>query len=342
MGIALTIVQLNITNLAVFIVDGQHLGIDKTLIRCQIQLSITLQHFLMQLRIHLHGITLHQLSGCLEITFTLDALNLCQQSGYQFSKLLIIRDFNEGFAIALHQSDHVAVLITPMGNEGPVTHVGFFYLTTWRDADQLRHQSIHHIGIILRLISLTIRRQSQLHQLLISDIIQSEEISPCLLYRIAISLQSVRIHTRQQPSTTMPQTLVEIRMQVITDIPILLYHLERIGINHKLLLESIAMSRLIIGIGNIADGNALTAILSANPVGIRQVDTDGRRRIFIATQHRSTDHAGSNALHHRFLESVIHRRVILKPLGILTDSSRPLGGFFVHIFHQSFPRALQS
>ena len=247
------------------------------------------------------------MSGSLEITFTLDSLNLCQQAGYQLSKLLIIRDFNEGFALTLHQSDHVAMLITPMGNKGPVTHMGFLYLATWRDTDQLRHQSIHHISIILRLISLTIRHQSQLHQLFISDIIQSEEIGPRFLYRIAVSLQGIRIHTRQELSATMSQALMEIRMQVVTDIPILLNQLKRLCINHKLLLESITMGRLVVGIGNIANGNALTTVLRTNPVCIRQVDTYGRRWIFIATQHRCTDHTGCNALHHRLTETRIHR-----------------------------------
>ena len=36
------------------------------------------------------------------------------------------------------------------------------------------------------------------------------------------------------------------------------------------------MSRLVVSIGNIRDGNALAAVLSANPIGVRQIDADSR------------------------------------------------------------------
>ena len=229
-----------------------------------------------------------------------------------------------------------------MGDEGTIAHVGFLNLTTWGDTDELGHQTIHHIGIILRLIGFLIRSQPQFHQFPVCDIVQSEEVGPRLLYRISVSLEGIRIYARQELSATMSQTLVEVGMQVVTDIPVFLDHPECLRINHELFLKTITMGGFIVGIGDITDGDALTAILGTDPVGIRQVDAYGRRRILISTQHGCTDDAGRHTLDHRFLKSYIYRRMVLKPLGILTDGSGPTGGFFIHILHQTFPRALQS
>ena len=44
----------------------------------------------------------------------------------------------------------------------------------------------------------------------------------------------------------------------------------------------------------------------------------------------------------RFAETGINRRMVLKPLGILADSLRTLGGLQVLILHNSLPRAFQS
>ena len=83
-------------------------------------------------------------------------------------------------------------------------------------------------------------------------------------------------------------------------------------------------------------------MLLANPVGIRQIDTDGRSRIFLTTEHCRTDYVGSNALHLRLAETGIHRRMVLKPLRILTDGLRALGSLQVLVFHDSLPGTLQS
>ena len=83
MGITLRIIQLDITDFTVVIIDGQHHRIDKSFVRSKVQMTITFQHFGMKSGIDFHGITLHQLTGCLEITFTLDALYLSQQTGNQ-------------------------------------------------------------------------------------------------------------------------------------------------------------------------------------------------------------------------------------------------------------------
>ena len=140
----------------------------------------------------------------------------------------------------------------------------------------------------------------------------------------------------------MTQTLVQIRMEIVADIPIFLNHLKRRGVDDELLLKTTAVSRLVIGIGDIADGDALRAILSPDPIGIRQVDADGGGGVFVASEHGRADDAGRDALHHGFPETGIDRRVVLKPLCILTDGHGATGGILIDIFHQTLPRAFQS
>ena len=82
----------------------------------------------------------------------------------------------------------IAVIMTPMSDERSIAHVGLFDLMARGDADELRHQSIHHIGIVLRLIGFTVRQEAELHQFGIRHIIKAEEIGTGFLNRIAISL----------------------------------------------------------------------------------------------------------------------------------------------------------
>ena len=98
--------------------------------------------------------------------------------------------------------------------------MGLFNLVAWRDTNELGHQTVHHIGIVLRLKRLHIRRQAQLHQFGICDIIESEEVCPRLLDGIAIGFQCIRVNTRQKPSAAVSQTLMQIGMQVIADIAV--------------------------------------------------------------------------------------------------------------------------
>ena len=90
----------------------------------------------------------------------------------------------------------------------------------------------------------------------------------------------------------MTETLVEIRVQVVTDIAITGDQVERRLVDDELFLEPAALCCLIIGIGDIRDGDALRAILRSDPVCIRQVDANSRRGIFVTAQHCGTDHIG--------------------------------------------------
>ena len=65
-------------------------------------------------------------------------------------------------------------------------------------------------------------------------------------------------------------------MQIITNVAIFLYQLQCSLINHKFLLKATPLRSLVIGIGDIADGDALRTIARTYPVGIGQIDTDCR------------------------------------------------------------------
>ena len=316
----------------------------------------------MQVWINIHGILLYQLACRLIIPLALDSLNLGKEFSEEMTELPVIIHLHIGaggydislsilqgilgrsiayfFRNQFHGS--LGMLQGPPGNEGTVSHVRLLNLIPLLDSDGLGEQTVHQITVILRLESFIIRSQSQLNQLMISHIVQAEEIGPRLLYRIAIRLQGIRISARKKLTATMSQTLVKVGMQVIGDISILVHQRHSLLIDDKLISESVALSRLVVGICQVADGNALRTVLLADPVGIRQIDADSRSRIFLSAEHRRTDHVGSNAFDLRFSETGIHRRMILKPLCILTDGLGALGSLQVLIFHDSLPGSFQT
>ena len=77
------------------------------------------------------------------------------------------------------------------------------------------------------------------------------------------------------------------------------------------------------------------------PVGVRQIDANGSRRILFTTQHCST-HGISRYTFHRFLfKTSINRRVVFKPLRIITYLMGALRGLFILIGNNAFPRTFQ-
>ena len=66
----------------------------------------------------------------------------------------------------------------------------------------------------------------------------------------------------------MTETFVKVGMQIIADVAILFDQPKRILILDKFLLKATTLRRFGLGIGNIADGDALRAILRPYPVGI--------------------------------------------------------------------------
>ena len=145
----------------------------------------------MQGWVDVHGIFLHQLAGRLIITLALDTLNLSKQFSKQMAELPVIIHLHIGsggydislsilqgilgrsiahlFCHQLHGT--LGMLQRPPGYEGTVSHVRLLNLVALLDADGLGEQSVHQITVILRLVSLVVRSQSQFHQLVVGYII---------------------------------------------------------------------------------------------------------------------------------------------------------------------------
>ena len=138
-------------------------GIDKALIRRKVELLITCQNLFVQYGVNLHAIRLNQLTSAFVVTRTLNALNLGQQFAKQVAKSCIVVYLHIGLAMLLYQFYHLsslAMFVSPTGNEGTIAHVSLFNIVTRLDTYQLRHKAIHHIRVILTLISLQVGRKS--------------------------------------------------------------------------------------------------------------------------------------------------------------------------------------
>ena len=100
------------------------------------------------------------------------------------------------------------------------------------------------------------------------------------------------------------------------------------------------MGRHVIGIGNVVDGHRLRAVLLANPVGVGQVDADGRRGVAVAAEHRHGDDLGRDALHLLLAVLGSNGRVVLEPLCVLRDDRRAVAGRRVDEVDNRLPRSL--
>ena len=306
------------------------------------QLSITFQHLGMKVGVNLYGITFHQLTGCLVVSFALDALHLGQQTGNEGAQAFVVSNLDEGLSVTVHDADDVTLCIAPMGDEGTVAHVGLLYLVTRFYARQLRHQTVHHVCIILGLVGLEVGRQPQFHKLWVGHVIKSEEVGTRFFDGVAIGLQRLWVCARQELSATVSEALMQIGMQVVAHIAVLTDKGKGFLVDDKFLLEAAATSSTVIGLRKVANGHALRAVLRTYPVGIGQVNTNGRRGIFVTSEHRRTNNVGRHALYLGFTETRVNRRMVFEPLGVLTDGLRALRGFQVLVLHKSFPRAFQS
>ena len=234
------------------------------------------------------------------------------------------------------------MLVDPVGNERTIAHVGLLYLIAWFNAHQLCHESVEHVGVVLRLVCPAIGQQTEFNKLRIGNVIETEQVGTRLFYGISIGLQRIGAHTWQQLSAAVPQAFVQVGMKVITCVAIGKNHRTGGIVDDKLFHEATSSRCFRISFGDVLNGDTLRSMLSTNPVGIRQIDANGCRRILITTKHSCTDDVGRYTFDFLFLKSIINRRMILKPLRPLTNGLCALCAFFVAILHKSLPRAFQA
>ena len=150
-------------------------------------------------------------------------------------------------------------------------------------------------------------------------------------------LERILGHTRQQFATTVTDTLVKIGMQIAAESTVFLIDSTDLIVNHELLVETVAFRSLVISMHEIVDRDGLGAVLLANPVGIRQVDTDRRSRIAIAGKDSSRDHFRGHSLNLLFLVFRVGRRVVFEPLSIVRNELRTLGSCQVFEINHRLP-----
>ena len=286
----------------------------------------------MQFGIDLHGIVLDQLACAFEVARRLDTLDFGQQFAEESTHLGIVVHHHVGLAVLLLQFDHLvgsSLLVHPAGDEGTVAHVGFLNLVTRLDAHQLGHQAVHQVGIELSLVGIGIRQKSQLNQFGVGYVIKAEQVSTGFLDGRAVSLQGIGVNTWKQLARTMAETFVQVGMKFVGQVGIFVDIIQfGLAIN-KLFVEAIAVGGLVVSIGNVADSHRLGAVLATYPVGVGQVDADGRSRIEVACQDGGGDNLGRHTFHFFFLELLVHRRMVFEPLGIGTDGLRTTGSLEV-------------
>ena len=291
------------------------------------------------------GIGLDERLAGLIVAFALDALNLCQQLCKQGAQLHIVLDDKVGFAVFDLLDNHLvlgAFLVAPFGHELAVLHVRLRVGPAQLHAGELHHEAVADVIGIFRLVGLRIRHNAQFHHLGIGRIIQAEEVCAGFFQGRCIFAHGGGAHARKQLPGGMAQALVQVRMDFVRNGAPFLGQLNLLFIIRE--FRQGAGGQLLRGIvvrmGDIGDGDALGAVLLANPVCVGEVDADGRGRIAVAGEANGVDHLGADALDRSFLEARVHRRVVLEPLGVGAQDFRALGSLEVLDIHIAFPGSL--
>ena len=251
-------------------------------------------------------------------------------------------DFQVGFPVFLLQNNGSAsVVIDPMGNQRTISHMGFLQLVARLDAHELRHEAVEQIGVIRCAVGLGIGQKPQLNQFRVGNVIEGEEVGSCLFDSAAVRFQCIGRHAGQELAAAVAETLVQVGVQVVADGIVAGNHLSRFLVGNKLLAHPVFRSVFVVSIGDVGNRDALRAMHGTNPVGIGQVDADGCRGIFVATEHRRTHRTGRHTRHFFLLKSLIHGRMIFEPLRVLADDLGTTRGHKVFVLYQCLPRGFQ-
>ena len=289
----------------------------------------------MQVLVHLHSVFLDHCFSSRVIAFGSDALNLAEQLAIQTTNALVIIDLEVVFAIAFDNLYLfvLSVLIYPKGNQLTVAHVRFLDVFAWLDTHELGHETIHHLLVVEALVCLFILQQTELYQLRVSHIVETEQVGTCLLDSRSVLLERIFGNAWHEFARTVTYALVEVGMQVATS-TCFFVHSNHLWANHKLLVEAIAFGCFVVGVGDIVDSNRLRTIVFANPVSIRQVDADWGSWIAVACQDSSGDNLCAHAFDFLFLVFLIGWGVVLEPLCVVGDGLATVGSTHVFEVHE--------
>ena len=129
----------------------------------------------------------------------------------------------------------------PFRNNLAVAHVSLLYIFTRLYSHKLSHETVKQILIVFSLIRLRIIKQSKLNKVRIGKIIECKKVGTCLLECRRMSLECVSFNTRKKLSRAMSQTLMQVGMKVVGDKQIFFHQLPCRFIDHKLIIESVAL-----------------------------------------------------------------------------------------------------
>ena len=213
------------------------------------------------------------------------------------------------------------MFVAPVGNQLAVLHVGFGILLAQLDTGELGEDAVADVAAVFSLVGLLVGQDAQLDELLVSQVVKGEEVGAGLLQRGGELLEGAGGGAGQQLAGAVAQALVEVGVQVAGQRTVFSAERDLVLIPGELGEDALGRlgSGLCVGVGDVGDGHGLGTVLLADPVGIRQVDADGRCGIVVAGDDRHVDYLGAHPLDLGFLEARVDGGVVLEPLGILAD-----------------------
>ena len=140
--------------------DRDYVRVYEAAIRLEIQGGVSLEHFLVELRVYVYGVFFHQSLSCSIIARTLNSLNFSEKFSEKSSKSLVVVHYEIGLAVADFFLDDIglkSLLVTPLGYKFAVLHMGFGVLSTQLHSCELGEKAVAYKAGILGLISLLVR-----------------------------------------------------------------------------------------------------------------------------------------------------------------------------------------
>ena len=289
------VVDGDVDDVSLGIADGMVDGVDETFVGREVELFVAGEDFLVEHGVDLHAVVLYEVACCGIVALALDALDFGKEFAEEGAKFGVVVDADVGFAAFLYEFHHLVgltVFVGPAGNEGTVAHVRLFDVVAGFDAHELRHESVHHVGVVLALVGFEIGCESEIDEFLVGHVIKAEEVGARFFDGRTVGFQCVGVGAGEEFSAAVAETFVEVGVEVVAGVAVLADELARGIVNDELFVHAGAVGRLVVGIGEVADGDALGTVFASNPVGVGKVDADGGGRIEVAAKDGSGDDFG--------------------------------------------------
>ena len=265
------------------------------------------------------GVFLHKGLSGLVVAFRLDPLDFCQQVSEQSPQGLVVVYDEVCLSLAYLLLNHLvsqAVFVAPFRDELAVLHVRLGVGTAEFDAAELHHQTVADVAGVFGLVGLGVRHDAELHHLRVGAVVQAEEVGAGFLQGGAVFAEGVGRSAGQQLAGAMPEALVKVGVDLVGDGEILLGEFYLFLVPCKLGQGALGafLRRVVVCVRDVGYGDALRAMVPADPVGVGEVDADGGGRIAVAGQAGRVDDLCADSLHLRLLEARVDGGVVLEPL----------------------------